>query len=145
VKQNPTRTLARILAGDAQIAQWHERMQREAQLTTAVRRMLPRALADRVRVALAAPTTLRLVVPAGAIAAVIRQRSPDLLANLRREGVHFTEIEVRVQVGANPGPPRKTSYNQVNRLNPAPLKAVASTLPAGPLKEAILRLARRGG
>lgn len=145
MKPNPTRTLARILAGDAQIAQWHERMQREAHLTTAVRRMLPRALADRVRVALAAPPTLRLAVPAGAIAAVVRQRSPDLLASLRREGMHFTEIEVRVQVGTNLGPPRKTLLNQRAKIDSAPLKAVASSLPAGPLKEAMLRLARRGG
>src|SRR5262247_2712247 len=74
VKDNPIRPLSRILAVDAQIGAWHERMQRESLLTTAVRRYLPRALAERVRVAEAATTTLTLAVPAGAVAAVVRQR-----------------------------------------------------------------------
>jgi hypothetical protein len=145
VKPNPTKPLSRILAGDAQIAQWHERMQQESRLTTAVRRMLPRALADRVRVAQAEPPTLKLAVPAGAVAAVVRQRLPDLLAGLRREGLHFTQIEVRVQVGVTPGVTLKPQKNQSHRINPGPLRALASDLPAGALREAILRLARRGG
>jgi hypothetical protein len=145
VKPSPTQPLSRILAGDAQIAEWHERMQRESRLTTAVRRMLPRALADRVRVALAEPPTLRLSVPAGAVAAVVRQRSPDLLAGLRREGLHFTQIEVRVQVSADPGFPSKPQKNQSTRISSGPLKALAAELPAGALRDAVLRLARRGG
>ena len=120
-------------------------MQQESRLTTAVRRMLPRALADRVRVAQAEPPTLKLAVPAGAVAAVVRQRLPDLLAGLRREGLHFTQIEVRVQVGVTPGVTLKPHKNQSSRINPGPLRALASDLPAGALREAILRLARRGG
>jgi hypothetical protein len=137
--------LSRILAGDEQIAAWHQRMQQESRLTAAVRRMLPRALADRVRVAQAEPPMIKLVVPAGAVAAVVRQRSPDLLAGLRREGLHFTQIEVRVQVKTEPGPAQKKTTNQGNRIHSAPLKALAGELPAGPLREAVLRLARRGG
>ena len=65
-KPNLLQPLARILATDAQIAAWHDRMQRETRLTTAVRRLLPRALADRVRVADAAAQVLTLAVAAGA-------------------------------------------------------------------------------
>lgn len=145
MKPNSTRPLSRILAGDEQIALWHERMQRESKLTTAVRRMLPRALADRVRVAEAAPPMLKLAVPAGAVAAVVRQRSPDILAGLRREGLHFTQIEVRVQVVTEPQAPPKNLINQANRVNSAPLRALARELPAGALREAVQKLARRGG
>ena len=142
-KPNPLQPLARILATDAQIAAWHDRMQRETRLTTAVRRLLPRALADRVRVADAATDRLILAVPAGAIAAVIRQRLPDLLAGLRREGLNFTQIEVRVQVKTYPGPEPKKATNQAPRPNSAPLRALADDLPAGPLRDAVARLARR--
>ena len=123
---------------------WHERMERETRLTTAVRRLLPRALADRVRVAEAATPTLTLAVPAGAVAAVVRQRSPDLLAGLRREGWDFTEFIVRVQVGTAVPPKTKAKMNQLHKVNPVPLRQLASELPAGPLRHAVQRLARRG-
>ena len=98
-KQTAPRPLARILAADARIASWHGRMLREAALTAATRRLLPRALADRVRVVEAEAAVVELVAAAGAIAAVVRQRSPDILAGLRREGWNFTELRVRAQVG----------------------------------------------
>ena len=120
-------------------------MQRESLLTTAVRRYLPRALAERVRVAEAATTTLTLAVPAGAVAAVVRQRLPDVLAGLRREGLDFTEIVVRVQVAANPVPGRKAIKNQPARPNTAALRTLAEGLPEGPLRDAVARLARRSG
>ncbi len=140
-----TQALARILADDAQIAAWHDRMQRESRLTAAVRRLLPRALADRVRVAEAEPPVLMLAVPAGAVAAVVRQRSPDILAGLRREGVNFTELRVRVQVGAAAQMPPKIAPRQRVRINSAPLRALAEALPPGPLRAAVERLARRCG
>lgn len=145
VKSNPPRPLSRILAVDAQIGAWHERMERESRLTTAVRRMLPRALADRVRVAEAETPILKLAVPAGAVAAVVRQRSPDLLAGLRREGWNFTQLEVRVQVGATRASSQKLPSNQVSRPDSRPLRRLADELPPGPLREALLKLARRGG
>ena len=119
-------------------------MERESRLTAAVRRLLPRALADRVRVAEARTPTLTLAVPAGAVAAVVRQRSPDLLAGLRREGWDFTEFIVRVQVGTTVPPLTKNKPNQMHRVNPAPLRHLANELPAGPLRDAVQRLARRG-
>jgi len=143
-KPNPPRPLSRILAVDAQMGAWHERMERETRLTTAVRRLLPRALADRVRVAEAVTPTLTLAVPAGAVAAVVRQRSPDLLAGLRREGWDFTEFIVRVQVGTAVPSQSKVKMNQIHRVNPGPLRQLADQLPAGPLRNAVQRLARRG-
>lgn len=114
-------------------------------MTTAVRRMLPRALADRVRVAEAAPPALTLAVAAGALAAVIRQRSPDILAGLRREGMDFSELKVRVQVSRDLRPHDKKPENQRLRVNSAPLKSLAAHLPKGALQDAVLRLMRRAG
>jgi hypothetical protein len=139
------RTIAGILSGDAQIVAWHERMQRESRLTATVRRLVPRALADRVRVAQAEPPVLILAVPAGAVAAALRQRSPDILAGLRREGLDFTELRVRVQVKAEAPPSHKPVRNQKNRVDSAHLRQLAATLPPGPLKAAVERLVRRGG
>jgi hypothetical protein len=143
MKDNPAKPLSRILARDAQIGAWHERMQRESRLTTAVRRYVPRALAERVRVAEVAPPKLVLAVPAGAVAAVIRQRLPDILAGLRREGIDFTEIAVRVQVAGSPAIPTKALRNQPAKLDSRALRMLAEGLPAGPLRDAVARLARK--
>jgi hypothetical protein len=143
-KPNPLQPLARILATDTQIAAWHDRMQRESRLTTAVRRLLPRALADRVRVAEATPQALTLAVAAGAVAAVVRQRTPDILAGLRREGLDFTELRVRVQVKSEPPPPAKMPKQRA-KADLTVFKRLAATLPEGPLRAAIERLTRRCG
>jgi hypothetical protein len=143
-KPNPLQPLARILATDTQISAWHDRMQRESRMTTAVRRLLPRALADRVRVAEATPQALTLAVAAGAVAAVVRQRTPDILAGLRREGLDFTELRVRVQVKSEPPLPAKVPKQRA-KVDLTAFKQLAATLPEGPLRAAIERFTRRCG
>ena len=135
--------LARILAADATIAAWHLRARAEAELTTAVRRHLPRALAERVHVAEVANATLTLATSAGAVAAVVRQRLPTILGELAREGRNFTEIKVRVQVRGDVAPDAKPLKIQRKSVDPAPLHRLAESLPDGPLKAAVQKLARR--
>ena len=135
--------LARILAADATLAAWHARARAESELTSAVRRHLPRALADRVRVAEIADTTLTLATSTGTVAAVVRQRLPIILGELKREGCNFTEIRVRVQVRVDAPEPQKSLKIQRKRIDPAPLHRLAENLADGPLKTAVLRLARR--
>ena len=101
-------SLQRIVASDATLAAWETRRRQEARLTEALRRHLPRSLADRVRVANAQSSELQLEVGAGAIAAVLRQQTPTLLDALRREDWEFSAITVRVQVRPTP-PPKKKS------------------------------------
>ncbi len=120
-------------------------MQREARLNVAVRRHVPRALAERVRVSEANPPVIHLAAAAGAIAAVLRQRTPDILAGLRREGWDFTELRVRVQVKAGPGPGLIPPKIQRDKVNTAPLSLLAESLPDGPLRLAVARLIRRCG
>ncbi len=144
-KPNQLQPLARILATDTQLSAWYARMQRESRLTTAVRRLLPRALADRVRVADATTQELHLAVAAGAVAAVVRQRTPDILAGLRREGLDFTELRVRVQVKGETALSGKISQNQRAKVDMTSFRQLADSLPQGPLRAALERLARRCG
>jgi hypothetical protein len=142
-KPHSLQPLAYVLATDATLAAWHARALAEAELTSTVRRHLPRALADRVHVAEAAPTMLTLAASTGTVAAVVRQRLPDILEGLNREGCNFTEIRVRVQVRVDTPPPEKPLKIQRNKTDPAPLRRLADSLPEGPLKAAVQRLARR--
>ena len=138
-------SLSRVLATDTQIAAWYQRSEREARVTAAVRQCLPRAFADRVRAAETATTTLVLVVSAGAISAVVRQRTPDLLASLRQGGWDFTELRVRVQVGVGPLELAKSNRIQRDKVDKVALGKLAQALPSGPLRTSIERLMRRGG
>jgi hypothetical protein len=142
-KQRSLQPFRDVLAADATLAAWRARALAEADLTAAVRRHLPRAIADRVHVAEAAAATLTLATSTGTIAAVVRQRLPVILGGLLREGCNFTEIRVRVQVRADPSQSTKVVKIQRQSADPAPLNRLAETLADGPLKAALRRLARR--
>jgi len=137
--------LERILRADSTLAGWTARRDREMALAGIVRRHLPRPLAPRVRVSGEPNGQLELAADAGAIAAIIRQRSAELLTALKREGWEFTGIRVRVQVRVQPLPQRKILANPVDRSRLQPLATLSRTLPPGPLKTALERLLRRIG
>jgi hypothetical protein len=138
-------SLQHILATDQVLAAWDARRRREAMLTAIVRRHLPRPLAERIRVAEERGPELNLVADAGAIAAVARQRAPDLLAELKREGWEFTSIRVRVQVASAAPKREKPAQKQMDKSALRPLAVLARDLPASPLKTALARFLRRAG
>jgi hypothetical protein len=137
--------LQRILRSDATLAAWASRRDREEALAQIIRRHLPRPLALRIRVAEERDGQLELAADAGAIAAVVRQRSAELLTALKREGWEFTGIRVRVQVRTDLVPNRKPPANPLDRSSLRPLSALARTLSPGPLKTALDRFLRRAG
>jgi hypothetical protein len=137
-----TAPLARVFAADARIAAWTARLKEEAALTALVRRQLPRPLADRVRATGIRETTLELATSAGAVAAAVRQRTPDLIAALRREGCDFTEIRVRVQAAGAMAVDQKHLSRQLDARASA-MFDLAERLPDGPLKHALDRWSRR--
>jgi len=137
--------LERILRADSTLAGWTARRDREMALAGIVRRHLPRPLAPRVRVSGEPNGQLELAADAGAIAAIIRQRSAELLTALKREGWEFTGIRVRVQVRSDPLPRRKILPNPIDRQLLQPLAQLARTLPASPLKASLERFLRRVG
>lgn len=137
--------LQRIFAADPALAAWTARQQRQSALSARLRRHLPRALAERIRVADDQGTELTLAADSGAVAGAARQRAPDLLTALRREGFEFTSIRVRVQVGAHARDPKKIIAKQIDSTGLQSLAALAEGLPAGPLKSALGRFLRRAG
>jgi hypothetical protein len=134
-----------ILGADATFAAWEARRGREEELTGIVRRLLPRQLALRINVADARNGQLELVADAGAVAAIVRQRSAELLSSLKRQGWEFTGIRVRVQVRTDAGPARKPVANPLDRSSLQPMAALARDLPHGPLRVALERFLRRAG
>ena len=118
----------RILRSDATLAGWAARRDREEALAGIVRRHLPRPLALRIRIAEDRNGQLELAADAGAVAAIVRQRSAELLTALKREGWEFTGIRVRVQVRVDPVPHRKALANPLDRSALQPL----AKLPCGP-------------
>jgi hypothetical protein len=137
------RTLARVLETDAQLAGWTARQRREAALTRALRKHLPRALGERFRVSDARDGILEISAGAGAIAATLRQRAPDLRLALARDGFDFNEIRVRVQVAGIAAVAQKAHPRQWDSRSAAPLFTLSDTLAEGPLKNALTRWSRR--
>lgn len=137
------RLLARVLDSESQFAEWTARRRHEFALTRLVRAQLPRPIADRVQVTDARDGVLELAAAAGAIAATLRQRAPDLRVALAREGFDFVEVHVRVQVSGQPPPPRRTTTRQWDSAAAAPLFKLADRLAGGPLKDALGRWSRR--
>jgi hypothetical protein len=137
--------LGRILDANPALAAWDARRRREAELTEIVRRHLPRPLAERVRVADGQGAVLELAVEVGAIAAIVRQRTPELLGALRRSGFEFSGIHMRVQVRSAAEHRGKSQRIQPDRAAVQPLAGLARRLPAGPLRTALARLLRRLG
>lgn len=134
--------LARVLAADATLAGWNERRTREQAVLAVVRKVLPRPVGQRVRVASADGGTLELAAPTGAIASVVRQRGPDILARLAHEGWEFSGMRLRVQPHSAPPETNKQLPRQWDSASLRPLAALEAGLPASPLKTALARFLR---
>lgn len=139
-RSNPLVPLARIFAADARFASWTDRRAREEALLRAVRRQLPRPVAERVSIADGESATLELCASTGAIASVVRQHGPDLLAALQCDGWKFSGIRLRVQPRSTVSSERKIVPRQWDSASTRPLVVLESVLPPGPLKSALARL-----
>ena len=142
-KSPPFSPIAVVFERDPTIASWSARRQQEAALTAVVRRNVPRPLAERVRVAAVHGGILELAVAQGAVATVIRQRTGSMTMALRREGWDFTEIRIRVQVGAAERRPEKRLVHQPDMDSLDALFELADQLGDGPLKHSLKRWKRR--
>jgi hypothetical protein len=138
-RRDPLR-LDRVIDADAQLAAWKARREREQALLRAIRRALPRPVAERVLVASGESTTLELSTTAGAIASVVRQHAPDILAALERDGWQFSGIRIRVQPQSMPLSLPKSVPRQWDMASRRPLVALHGEIADGPLKRALGRL-----
>lgn len=142
-KRPAFRPLGEVLGTDAALGQWALRQRRAAELTRLVRRHLPRAIGERLAVAGVEDGTLVVVVAAGAIAAALRARGPDLVAALKRAGCDVTSLRVRVRVDAAPPAQPASTPRTLDAVAAAPLFDLAARLPDGPLKSSLARWSRR--
>jgi hypothetical protein len=133
------RSIAQILDGDARFVAWNDRRRREAAILARLRRHLPRPVAEHVAVAGSEGETLELAVPSGALASVLRQRTPDLLDHLARDGLEFSRIRIRTQPRSMPMSYEKKLPRQWDSQSRQHLGGLVATLPQGPLKAALER------
>lgn len=139
-RPRPLTRFAGIVAGDEQLASWNARRIREEALLRAVRRVLPRPVGERTSIASAQTAVLELTTTAGAIATVLRQHGPAILAALHRDGWQFSAIKVRVQPQSMPMSSPKSQSRQWDSGATRSLRALQAGLEDGPLKAALARL-----
>ncbi len=138
------RRLQQILTGETAFGDLLRRRSRELALETRIRAALPAALAACVRITDARSAELALLAASGAAAALLRQRSPELLETLSREGWEFTGIRVRVQARPAAQMPQKNTPKQIDAASARRLVALAGEVDDAALARVLRRLARQG-
>jgi hypothetical protein len=140
VQRASAKPLSRIVADDPTLADWQRRRIRDETLLQILRRALPRALTAQISIADAETPELIIAASSGAVAAVIRQRGPDLLACLTREGWEFTGIRVAVQPRVTAGGEKKLVTLHMDSAAIPALSALRDGLPPGALRDALERI-----
>jgi hypothetical protein len=135
--------LHQILKGESTLDELLARHRREAALQELVQRALPPALAKHVVVIDARSAELELGAASGAVAALVRQRGPDLRIALAREGWEFTGIRVRVQARLARESLAIMPKKQLDSASASTLLTLAGQLGESPLSLALTRLATR--
>jgi hypothetical protein len=135
------RSLRHILSAEATLAGYLERRRSELAILEHIRRNLPPALAAQVGIAAGEPPELALLAGSGAAGALLRQRIPDLVEKLAREGWQFTGIRIRVQPLPAARSRKKIDAKQLDNDSIATLRAHAALLPDADLAGALRRLA----
>jgi hypothetical protein len=139
------RNLSHVFEADSQIGFWLQRAQEEARLKKLLKRQLPSPVMFKTRVS---PSSLKLLAPSGAVAAVLKQRLPDMKRSLLEAGYEFDSVAVQVQP-AKKGSKSSFSQEAAQSLSPRnppdkkALDALLHKLPAGcPLWVAVQKLKR---
>lgn len=138
------RSLRHILSAETTLAGFLDRRRTELAILEHIRRNLPPTLAAQVRIAAAQPPELALLAGSGAAAALLRQRIPDLVEKLAREGWQFTGIRIRVQPLPSAEAPNINNVKQLDSRSVAALRAHAVRLADPGLADALRRLADCG-
>jgi hypothetical protein len=139
------RSLRHILSAETTLARYLDRRRSELAILEHIRRNLPPALAAQVGIAAAQPPELALLARSGAAGALLRQRIPDLVENLAREGWEFTGIRIRVQPLPAARSQKKIDAKQLDSRSVAALRAHAALLGDAGLAGALRRLADQAG
>ena len=103
---------------------------------------IPLSLRRGCRVAYLNQDTLTIEANNGAIAAKLRQMTPELVMQLRERGAEVTAIQVQVQVSA-PTLPHLEPARILSSYEKSCITTFSDKLADSPLKEALNRLAHR--
>lgn len=138
----PGRRIERVLADDPVLGAWLAKADREAGLTSAVRRLLSPEMAATVRVVETAGSELVLAASHGAAAARLRQLVPLLRDRLARQAGR-PGVTVRVVVRPRPADAdarRGATPRSIGATGVRALRDLEARLPAGSLRAALARL-----
>lgn len=137
----PIKPLRNYLASDPALARIAQGAAEARALDALLRRTLPQELAKSASAAELRQQTLVIVAENGPTAAKIQQMSRSIVAALNRAGVAVKAILVRVGPGF--AAPRQANGHELTPGARAALADSAASLPKGPLREALERLATR--
>jgi hypothetical protein len=103
--------------------------------------VVPPSLSRASHVAMIEQGNLTLMANNSAVAAKLRQMTPELLKQLQLQGCEVTVIQVRVQVTPSPDHPPTPVHSSISNQGKVQLNEFADSLDDSPLKSALQRLA----
>ncbi|MFZ5531080.1 MAG: DciA family protein [Pseudomonadota bacterium] len=134
----PAHTLAHYLQTADTLRAYTRQAQRLTEVAQALARILPPAVRHGARPACWNAGTLVITTDNGAIAAKLKQLTPDLLFKLKNQGHEVSAIRIAVQVRESRAVPQ--SPRPLSSPDPASWRSLADSLEPGNLKNAIERL-----
>ncbi len=137
---------SRIVTSFGHLRQLTEKARKLAELGTTLRAALPPAIAPHVRLATVTDGCLVLQAASPVWAAQLRFKTPEILANLRRNAAFadVRSIRIRNDLGAVEPTTSPVRPLRMSRDSAAALRAQADTIADPALRAALERLARRG-
>ena len=140
----PTNKIGQFLTASAELKALSDKAQRLLQLQNTFFDSAPPLLAQACRVKNFREGVLFIVAENTAVAAKLRQLTPRLLSNIRKQEPQITGIQVTVQVtGSRNEMGRPPQKNEISVDSIDKLRNLSERIPASPLKSALTNLVRR--
>ena len=140
----PTNKISKFLTASAELKALSDKAQRLLQLQNTFFDSAPPLLAQACRVKNFREGVLFIVAENTAVAAKLRQLTPRLLSNIRKQEPQITGIQVAVQVtGSRNEVARPPQKNEISVDSIEKLRNLSERIPASPLKSALTNLVRR--
>lgn len=140
----PTNKIGQFLTASAELKALSDKAQRLLQLQNTFFDSAPPLLAQACRVKNFREGVLFIVAENTAVAAKLRQLTPRLLSNIRKQEPQITGIQVAVQVtGSQNEVDRPPQKNEISVDSIDKLRNLSERIPASPLKSALTNLVRR--
>jgi hypothetical protein len=136
-------SITKLLKAQSNLTQLNRQLAQHQKLAEQVRDLLPPPLDEQLLAAVLNGRRLTLLVRSPVWASRLRYLAPQLLRQLRQQGLLVEQLHPRIV--PEQGKPRKSAPRNVPVLSPQSaklLRQTAEALEAGPLREALVRLSR---